>query len=95
MLCGLMNGSRVERSWLGGDGAYDFYDVKGAVEGLFQQLGIDVSFENSSDEGLHPTRQAAIITKNDGKKVSWASSGRCTLKWRTLLRLRGRSAFSR
>ena len=27
MLCGVMNGSRVERSWLGGEGAYDFYDV--------------------------------------------------------------------
>jgi phenylalanyl-tRNA synthetase beta chain len=69
MLCGLMTGSRVERSWLGGDGTYDFYDVKGTVEGLFQKLGIDVSFESSNDEGLHPTRQAAIIAKNDGKKV--------------------------
>jgi phenylalanyl-tRNA synthetase beta chain len=68
-LCGLMNGSRVESSWLGGDGTFDFYDVKGAAEGLCQQLGIEVSFENSSDEGLHPTRQAAIFTKRDGKKV--------------------------
>jgi phenylalanyl-tRNA synthetase beta chain len=69
MLCGVMNGSRVERSWLGGEGAYDFYDVKGAAEGLFGHLGIAVSFENSSDEGLHPTRQATIIAKKDGKKV--------------------------
>ncbi len=70
MLCGLMMGSRVERSWLGSGNAYDFYDVKGVVERLFQQLGIDVSFENSNDEGLHPTRQAVIIAKNDGKKVN-------------------------
>jgi phenylalanyl-tRNA synthetase beta chain len=69
MLCGLMSGSRLERSWLGGENSYDFYDVKGAVEGLFRQLGIDVSFENGSDEGLHPARQAAIIVKSDGKKV--------------------------
>ncbi|MHB8105530.1 MAG: phenylalanine--tRNA ligase subunit beta [Dehalococcoidales bacterium] len=69
MLCGLMTGSRVEGSWLGGGDAYDFYDVKGAVEGLFNQLGIDLSFENSSDDGLHPARQAAIIIKNNGKKV--------------------------
>jgi phenylalanyl-tRNA synthetase beta chain len=69
MLCGVMNGRRVEKSWLGGEGTYDFYDVKGAVEGLFRQLGVSVSFENSSDEGLHPTRQAAIIAKKDGKKV--------------------------
>jgi phenylalanyl-tRNA synthetase beta chain len=69
MLCGLMMGSRVERSWLGSGDVYDFYDVKGAVEGLFQRLGIDASFESSNDEGLHPTRQAAIVVKNDGKKV--------------------------
>jgi phenylalanyl-tRNA synthetase beta chain len=69
MLCGLMSGNRVERSWMGGEGTYGFYDVKGAVEGLFKQLGIDTSFENSSDEGLNPTRQAAIIVKTDGKKV--------------------------
>jgi phenylalanyl-tRNA synthetase beta chain len=30
---------------------------------------VAVSFENSSDEGLHPTRQAAITAKKDGKKV--------------------------
>jgi phenylalanyl-tRNA synthetase beta chain len=69
MLCGVMNGSRAERSWLGGEGAYDFYDVKGVAEGLFSQLGISVSFENSNDEGLHPTRQAAVIAKKDGKKI--------------------------
>jgi phenylalanyl-tRNA synthetase beta chain len=68
-LCGLMSGSRVERSWLDGNGSYDFYDVKGAVEGLCQQLGIEISFENSNDEGLHPARQAAIIAKSDSKKV--------------------------
>jgi len=69
MLCGIMNGSRMERSWLGGEGAYDFYDVKGVAEGLFRHLGVSVSFEKSSDKGLHPTRQAAIIAKKDGKKI--------------------------
>ncbi len=75
MLCGVMNGSRVERSWLGGDGDYDFYDVKGVAEGLFRQLGIDISFENGSDGDLHPTRQAVITTKKDGKKVSLGVMG--------------------
>ncbi len=69
MLCGIMSGPRVERSWLGGDGALDFYDVKGAMEGLFSQLGIDVSFENSEDGGLHPARQAAIVVKKDGQRI--------------------------
>jgi phenylalanyl-tRNA synthetase beta chain len=69
MLCGIINGSRAERSWLGGEGTCDFYDVKGAVEGLFAQLGVAITFEKSNDEGLHPTRQAAITAKKDGKKI--------------------------
>jgi phenylalanyl-tRNA synthetase beta chain len=55
----------VQRSWLGGEGIYDFYDVKGAVEELFRHLGVSVSFESSHDEGLHPTRQAAIVIDED------------------------------
>jgi phenylalanyl-tRNA synthetase beta chain len=70
ILCGVMNGNRKESSWLGDEGAYNFYDVKGVMEGLFQQLGIEVSFENSKDMGLHPARQAAITAISDGKKVN-------------------------
>ncbi|MDD5339335.1 MAG: phenylalanine--tRNA ligase subunit beta, partial [Dehalococcoidales bacterium] len=69
MLCGLMSGSRIDRSWLGEGKQVDFYDVKGAVEGLFEKLGIPVSFEASSDEGLHPARQAGIVAQGEGKKV--------------------------
>ena len=74
-----MNGSRAETSWLGGKGTYDFYDVKGVAEGLFRQLGIEISFENSSDEDLHPARQAVIMTKTDGKKVKLGIIGDCRL----------------
>ena len=70
MLCGVMNGSRAERSWLGEENNYDFYDVKGAAEGLFKQLGIEIGFEISSEENLHPARQAAITATSDGKKAS-------------------------
>ncbi len=67
MLCGIMSGPRTVRSWLGADGALDFYDVKGVVEGLFAALGIDIGFQNSHDEGLHPARQAAITVDKDGQ----------------------------
>jgi phenylalanyl-tRNA synthetase beta chain len=69
MLCGLMNGNRAERSWLGGEGTFDFYDVKGLVEGLLKKLNVTVSFEKSDDEGLHPARQAAIVAKADKQTV--------------------------
>jgi phenylalanyl-tRNA synthetase beta chain len=70
-LCGVMNGNRGEKSWLGSGGDnYDFYDVKGIAEELFKQLGIAIAFEKGNDDGLHPTRQAAIlVTGKSGKKV--------------------------
>jgi phenylalanyl-tRNA synthetase beta chain len=69
VLGGIMNGPRAENSWLGSDGALDFYDVKGTVEGLFQHLNVAVSFEKSRDEGLHPARQAALVIEDKGMKV--------------------------
>ncbi|MGD1118402.1 MAG: phenylalanine--tRNA ligase subunit beta [Dehalococcoidales bacterium] len=70
MLCGVMNGSRIEKSWLGGEGNYDFYDVKGVVEGFLLSLGIKITCEASSDPGLHPARQAAIVLAGKGKKAA-------------------------
>jgi phenylalanyl-tRNA synthetase beta chain len=69
VLCGIMSGLRVERSWLGGDGSFDFYDVKGTVEGLLNRLDLAVSFEKSNDEGLHPARQAAIVIEENSLKL--------------------------
>ena len=70
MLCGIMNGPRVEKSWLGGEGAFDFYDVKGWSKGFSNNLGVAVSFEKSDDAGLHPARQAAIVAEANGQKVT-------------------------
>jgi len=61
MLCGILNGSRLETSWQGGDDSFDFYDAKGVVEGLLSQLGVAASFAASRDESLHPVKQAAIV----------------------------------
>jgi phenylalanyl-tRNA synthetase beta chain len=70
MLCAIINGPRVERSWLGGDGALDFYDIKGVAEGLFHRLNIEMRFATSNDGGLHPARQAAIAIKKADKLVN-------------------------
>jgi phenylalanyl-tRNA synthetase beta chain len=67
IVCGVMAGPRFEPSWRGVNEALDFYDAKGIVEGLFGQLGIGVSFEAGSDEGLHPFKQAAVIV--GGKRL--------------------------
>jgi phenylalanyl-tRNA synthetase beta chain len=70
VLCGILSGPRTERSWLGGDGLFDFYDVKGAIEALMEHIGVSLGFENSHDAGLHPTRQAAVVIEGDGKKTT-------------------------
>ncbi len=61
VMCGILSGSRLEKSWHGGDDLFDFYDVKGVVESLLSQLGVESSFEESGDESLHPIKQAAIV----------------------------------
>jgi len=61
VLCGLLNGPRLEKSWSGGGEPLDFYDAKGVVAGLMSQLGVAVGFEAGGDESLHPSRQAAIV----------------------------------
>ncbi len=69
ILCGVMSGPRVERSWLGGDGAMDFHDVKGVVELLFNRLNLDVSFTPGDDGSLHPARQATVTVEKGGEAV--------------------------
>jgi phenylalanyl-tRNA synthetase beta chain len=70
VLGGVMSGPRAETSWLGDGGQLDFYDVKGTIEGLLEDLNVTASFEKSNDEGLHPARQAAIVVNpQEGLKV--------------------------
>jgi phenylalanyl-tRNA synthetase beta chain len=75
VLCGILSGTRIEKSWLGGDGSFDFYDAKGVVEGLLCHLGVEVNFEQGSDEGLHPAKQAAIVIEDDNLRVKLGVAG--------------------
>jgi phenylalanyl-tRNA synthetase beta chain len=75
VLCGLMSGNRIENSWLGGDGLFDFYDAKGVVEGLFSHLGVAINFEKGNDKGLHPARQASIVIQDNGVSVKLGTVG--------------------
>ena len=61
MLCCLLSGSRLEKSWQGGDELPDFFEAKGVVEGLLSQLGVTADFDRCSDGSLHSTKQAAIV----------------------------------
>ncbi len=70
VLAGILSGERTEPSWLGDSGgSYDFYDVKGLVEGLLASLGITARYEKGDDPSLHPARQAAIIVGEGSARV--------------------------
>ena len=57
---GLMAGPRWDIHWTGGEGALDFYDVKGLVEATLEKLGVSVSYEQSSDPSMHPAKSARL-----------------------------------
>jgi phenylalanyl-tRNA synthetase beta chain len=61
MVCGVLSGLRDGKSWRSSSETVDFYDAKGIIEALLEQLGITPTFEQSKDEGLHPNKQAAVI----------------------------------
>ncbi|HEY82045.1 MAG TPA: phenylalanine--tRNA ligase subunit beta [Dehalococcoidia bacterium] len=61
VLCGLLSGTREEKSWHGDGSLLDFFDAKGVVEGLLAKLGVAASFEPSDDASFHPLKQAAIV----------------------------------
>jgi len=65
MLCAVLSGSRAELSWQADKEPLDFFDAKGMVENLLNQLGLKASFDIGDDEILFPGRGANIIVEDD------------------------------
>jgi len=65
MLCAVLGGATQELSWHGDNQPLDFFDAKGIAEALLNQVGIEPSFEASSDESLFPGRAVDIIINSD------------------------------
>jgi len=59
ILCGIMT-SEVEKNWPNQPQQFDFFCVKGVVENLLAKLGVSADFRESSNAGLHKSRQAVI-----------------------------------
>jgi phenylalanyl-tRNA synthetase beta chain len=62
-------GPLVERSWRGGGDPADFFALKGALEALAGQLGVELAFEPAAEPFLHPGRSAAVEVA--GKGAGW------------------------
>jgi phenylalanyl-tRNA synthetase beta chain len=57
---GIAVGSLAPRSWRGGGEAADFFALKGVLEALATQLGIQLDFAPGEEPFLHPGRMAAV-----------------------------------
>jgi phenylalanyl-tRNA synthetase beta chain len=68
-LAALASGSLSERSWRGGGEAADFFALRGALEALARQLGVELSFAPAEEPFLHPGRSAAVAI--DGAAAGW------------------------
>jgi len=65
MLCAVLSGPRAKLSWQADKEPLDFFDAKGVVENLLNQLGLKASFDIGDDEILFLGRGADIIVEDD------------------------------
>ena len=57
---GLASGPLVPRSWRGEAQPADFFALKGVLEALARQLGVELTFAAAQEPFLHPGRAAAV-----------------------------------
>lgn len=55
-----MSGMRQPRAWHTKPRAFDFYDLKGVIEGVCETLGARIEFEPGSHDMFHAGRQATV-----------------------------------
>jgi phenylalanyl-tRNA synthetase beta chain len=63
--CAVLSGARAELSWQADKEPLDFFDAKGVVENILNQVGLKASFDIGDDETLFPGRGASIIVEDD------------------------------
>jgi phenylalanyl-tRNA synthetase beta chain len=56
----LLSGKSFPYHWDDKPKNFDFFDIKGMIESLMEELNIEISFKNSELPMLHPGRQASI-----------------------------------
>jgi phenylalanyl-tRNA synthetase beta chain len=66
---GIAVGPLVPRSWRGGGETADFFALKGVLEALAAQLGVELDFAPTTEPFLHPGQAAAVSV--DGNPAGW------------------------
>ena len=62
VLVGVLSGPRFQTSWVAGEENMGFFDAKGALEYLFDRLGVEVDYQPSEDPVLQPGRAARLLS---------------------------------
>jgi phenylalanyl-tRNA synthetase beta chain len=62
-------GPLVVKSWRGGDEPADYFALKGTLEGLVGQLGVEIAVEPAEEPFLHPGRSAHVSVA--GQLAGW------------------------
>ena len=60
-LAGAITGTWVDHKWQQDVKKVDFYVVKGILEGLFRYLNVDVTYEQTVMDDMHPGRTAKVL----------------------------------
>ncbi|MCL0029008.1 hypothetical protein M1N23_02535, partial [Dehalococcoidia bacterium] len=55
-------GPRFQTSWVAGEDVIGFFDVKGALEYVFDRLGVEVEYQPSEDPVLQHGRTARLLS---------------------------------
>ena len=68
-ICFAMTGKERDYFWRDPCPEYDFFDIKGILEGLTARLGLSVSFVKSNEPFLNRSASADVLL--EGAKVGW------------------------
>ncbi|OPX93121.1 MAG: Phenylalanine--tRNA ligase beta subunit [Syntrophorhabdus sp. PtaU1.Bin002] len=68
-VCFAMTGREREYFWRDPSPEYDFFDIKGVVEGLADRFGLQISVSRSTEEFLNRNRAADILAGET--KIGW------------------------
>ncbi|KWX80659.1 phenylalanyl-tRNA synthase subunit beta [Paenibacillus riograndensis] len=73
----LLSGSRASKQWNVEEQPVDFFDLKGALETVFNYLGFgdSVSYEGDAPENYHPGRSASIYLQGPEGRVKLGTLG--------------------
>lgn len=60
----LLGGYKKNKDYISNDEKFNFYDIKGMIEYIFEYYKINVVYANSNEYILHPFQQAKILLNN-------------------------------